>query len=535
MIANVDKSVNQLRLVVAGKQADNSGCQNPDLRKVEVLMPGMNPDQDRWFPISPALKGYTPDDWDIRNNDYDDVLVVNNPLEGEWRFRTYYWTCPLHASYDFIMNVSVQSTIQLEGRLLGLDAGKAAAGDTVSILGLLLDKNGTLPAVGMAALIDGPGGSEMRLMYDDGNSGDGESDDGIYGAKFAETAYGGGYSVRIVAVFQDPANPSKNLVREWNGGFWIKGPKPAQECGGPNDQDKDCMPDEWERRCKLNLQADDSMADADNDGLTNIEELHYGTLPCRADTDKGGESDGSEVRNRRDPLNPRDDKVAAIGHVNVRPLNGQILIRWTRPFSYTNVLLYVSDNPGNLGQGTDAGQGNTKPGEFLLQGLQNDKTYYVVLQGVGLDEQGNTVYSDLSEPIAVTPKVDPDMPSGAMLIANDAPKTNSQQVVLNISATDTPLNGAAQGSAAHMTDQLSQQVNVASGNIQMRIANTDNMEGVPWQPVQPTVPWTLACANGQVCTVYAQFRDGAGNESLIVKDSIVFSISTNIFMPAVSK
>jgi hypothetical protein len=127
------------------------------------------------------------------------------------------------------------------------------------------------------------------------------------------------------------------------------------------------------------------------------------------------------------------------------------------------------------------------------------------------------------------------MPSGAMLIANDAPKTNSQQVVLNISATDTPLNGAAQGSAAHMTDQLSQQVNVASGNIQMRIANTDNMEGVPWQPVQPTVPWTLACANGQVCTVYAQFRDGAGNESLIVKDSIVFSISTNIFMPAVSK
>jgi hypothetical protein len=199
------------------------------------------------------------------------------------------------------------------------------------------------------------------------------------------------------------------------------------------------------------------------------------------------------------------------------------------------VILYLSDNKDDLGQGTDMGQGNTRPGEFLVKGVQNDKTYYVVLQPIGVDDQGNPVQGDLSEPIAVTPKADPDMPSGAMLIANDDPETSSKQVVLNISATDKPLDGAAQGSAAHMTDQLSQQVNVVSGNIQMRIANTDNMDGVPWQPVQPTVPWTLACEGGQVCTVYAQFRDGAGNESLIVKDSILLTAGTYLFMPAVSK
>ncbi len=565
LTVNVDKSVNQLRLVVAGKQADHGTCGADDSRKVEVFMPGMNP-QQRWFPISPRLQGYTPADWDIRNNDFDDVLVVNNPAEGEWRFRTYY-VCPIiglaaeqtvdpnglevatpmagdqmtpaavdgAAGFDFIMNVSVQSTIQLEGRLLGLDSGKAEAGDTVDIVGFLLDKNGTLPASLIFAFIDGPAGSEARLMFDDGNSGDGAAGDGIYGAKFAETAYGGGYSVRILALFKDPANPAVNLLREWNGGFWIKGPKPTQECGGPNDQDKDCMPDEWERRCKLNLQADDRQNDPDHDGLTNIQELNFGTLPCRADTDKGGESDGSEVRNGRDPLNPRDDKVLTIGHISVRPLNQQIAIRWTRPFSYTSVLLYVADNPDNLGQGSDIGRGNTKPGEYLLGGLQNDKTYYVVLQGVGDDGQGNTVYSDLSEPIAVTPKADPDMPSGAMLILNDAPKTHSKQVMLNISATDTPLDGAAQGSAAHMTDQLSQQINMVSGNIQMRIANSDQMEGIPWQPVQPTLPWTLACESGQECKVYAQFRDGAGNESLIVNDSILLAAGNFLYMPALSK
>jgi hypothetical protein len=47
------------------------------------------------------------------------------------------------------MNVSVQSTIQLEGRLLGLTANQGEAGDEVTIIGTLLDKNGTLPAAAM--------------------------------------------------------------------------------------------------------------------------------------------------------------------------------------------------------------------------------------------------------------------------------------------------------------------------------------------------------------------------------------------------
>jgi hypothetical protein len=241
------------------------------------------------------------------------------------------------------------------------------------------------------------------------------------------------------------------------------------------------------------------------------------------------------VRNGRDPLNPRDDKVRPLGHISVRPLNGQLIIRWTNTFSYTNMILYVSDVAGELGKGQDIGQGNSKPGEHVLGGLQNDKTYYIVLQGVGKDDANTTVYGDLSDPIAGTPKADPDMPSGAMLIQNGAARTFNRQVTLNISATDRPLEGAAQGSAAHMTDMLSQEFNLVSGAIQMRIGNSENLQGAPWQPLQQQVPWTLGCPAGQMCAVYIQFMDGAGNESLIINDTILLLNSTNIYMPQVQK
>jgi hypothetical protein len=558
----VDKSVNQLRLVVAGKQPDDEGCTSPsDIRKVDVLMPGMDPQKDRWIPISPPLKGITPADWDIRNNRFDDVLVVNNPAEGLWHFRTYYYSCSSSAAaveasnavtgdmtiaapaatdgaeavavgapYAFIMNVSVQSTIQLEGRLLGLTANQGEAGDEVTIIGTLLDKNGTVPAALIAALVEGPAGNETLALKDDGANNDGAAGDNIYGARFAQTAYGGSYSVRILAYFKDPANPANLLWREWNGGFWIKGPKPDQQCGSEKDSDKDCMPDDWERRCKLIVGQDDRSADPDNDGLSNYDELQRGTLPCRADTDNGGENDGSEVRNRRNPLDPKDDKVREIGKIRVRPLNTLIMIDWSYPLSYTNMVGYLSTDVNSLGAAISLGQ----QGNFPVTGLANGTTYYVRLQGVNENAVG-----DISDPVAVTPKLDPDMPTGTLLIENGKAAAPSNQVVLHISATDQVLDGAAQGAAAHQTDMLSQFINQVSGGVQMRISNHSDMSGAAWEPVTATKNWALACNPGDTCTVYAQFRDAAQNESLIVNDSIELDVDTgsgfDLFLPVVAR
>jgi hypothetical protein len=530
---NMDPSVNQMRLVVAGKQPDDEINCGSDIRKVFVWTPSMDVDKDRGIPISPRNQQLTPNDWIIINNRFDDVLIVNNPEAGRWRFQVYYYpficvpgqleaesaeATAQGAPYDFSMNVSAQSTIQLEGRILGLTNNQGNAGDVVSIIGTLVGRSGTITPALAAAIIESPVGNKTLLMFDDGAHNDGAAGDNIFGTTYGQTHLGGSYSVRVLGYFRDPTNPSNLVWREWNGGFWIKGPR-------ANDKDNDGLPDDWERRCKLNTEKNDAAEDPDQDGLTNAAELEAGTLPCRADTDNGGERDGSEVRGGRNPLLASDDRVRPIGHINIRALNKLILIGWTYPLSYTDMLVYVSTNPGQMGNATSMSQ--TVP--FSLTGVTNGVKYYIKLVGKNGADEG-----DYSEVFEVTPKEDPDPPAGAMLIENGVEVVRNKNVLLNISSTDTPLNGAAQGANGHMTDQYSIWFNKVSAGVEMKISNDPGMAGAAWEPLASTKPWTLACAPGQVCTVYAQFRDAAGNESLIINDTALFRGAIT-YLPIVQK
>lgn len=527
--AQVDRSAQELRLVVAGKQDDIGGC-NGWQRYVEVLPPGVDPKQ-RWFPISPR-NSVTPAVWDIRNERNTDVLIVTNPAEGLWQFRTRYSYCiglagapEQSLTADFIMNASVQSTIGLQGRFLNLAANQGNAGDTVPIVALLLDRAGTISGATVVARVESPGASTLHLLRDDGASNDGAAGDGIYGVNFGQTSAGGSYAVRIVAQFKDPANPAVNLSREWNGGFWINGPR-------ANDRDKDGLPDDWEKRCDLDTNRNDAREDPDNDGLTNSQELQRGTLPCRPDTDNGGEQDGSEVRSQRDPLNAKDDKVCAVGVVQIRILNGSIRLHWPKRPCFTAVKLYLSERPGELGKETDIGGRN----EVSLGQLVNGRPYYITLVPTFVDPNVDATGRP-SEQYTATPKADPDPPSGAILIDNDAESTAGRSVNLNISSSDTPLEGAAQGANGHMTDQLSKEVNAVSGNVEMRISNTPTMADAKWEPLTQTRAWTLAarCTSGELCQVYAQFRDGELNESNIVQDSILLEASQGVYLPLIRR
>jgi hypothetical protein len=118
--------------------------------------------------------------------------------------------------------------------------------------------------------------------------------------------------------------------------------------GNFEDQDKDGMPDWWEKNFSngtetLDPARDDAREDPDGDDLTNIEEFLYGTHPFRgdtdqdhlndgeevreygtnpamADTDAGGRSDGYEVANGHDPLNPRDDdSMVSTASLHLKP------------------------------------------------------------------------------------------------------------------------------------------------------------------------------------------------------------------------
>ena len=119
-------------------------------------------------------------------------------------------------------------------------------------------------------------------------------------------------------------------------------------------------------------------------------------------------------------------------------------------------------------------------------------------------------------PFPVTPKADPDAPSGAVLINNGAIQTSSKNVILNLSSSDTPLDGLAEPASARGGGPLALRYNEISAEIEMRISNDPSFTGAVWEPLDPEKPWTLANGPAGVYIVYAQFRDGAGNESFVV-------------------
>lgn len=530
----VDGFVTTLRLVVSGKQPDSDVpryCEGYH-RRVEVL-PAGGTGRD-WIPISPPDKS-KPMSWDVRNSLYDDVVIIPSPAPGNWKIRTSYYyllcqngeadpeaTARAHAAQalesDFMMNGSVESDIRVQGRFLApVVDNQGLPGDRVPIVATAFSRLGAIPGLIVLALVEKPDASDIMVLWDDGLHSDGAAGDGIYGSTYSLTDVGGTYNVRIVAFGWDPSG--NWATREWLGSFWIRSVS-------QDDGDKDGMPDTWERACGLDTSRNDVEGDPDRDGLINIDEFHYGTVPCDPDTDDGGENDGSEVRGGRNPLYAPDDRVRPLGHINIRALNQKIVIRWTHPLSYTNMMLYVSTDPDQLGSGVDMGTG----GIYTDTDVVNDQTYFLTVRGIM-----GTAESDYSGPFAATPKADPDAPSGAMLINGGAASTISENAMLNLSATDTPLNGMAEPASAGLGGgPLALAYNTVSGGVQMRISNDAAFAGAQWEPLASVKPWVLVETSSGISRVYAQFRDAALNESLIIWDDIVFN-PNRVYLPIILK
>lgn len=72
----------------------------------------------------------------------------------------------------------------------------------------------------------------------------------------------------------------------------------------PSDSDGDLIPDWWEHKYGLHMFLDDATSDIDGDTLTNLQEYEIGTNPLLFDSDDDSYSDGWEVQNGFNPLNP---------------------------------------------------------------------------------------------------------------------------------------------------------------------------------------------------------------------------------------
>jgi hypothetical protein len=81
------------------------------------------------------------------------------------------------------------------------------------------------------------------------------------------------------------------------------------------DSDGDGLPDEWEIAHFGNLDQTGA-GDPDKDGLTNLQELQYGTNPSLRDTDGDGAWDGLEVQRATSPLNSNSHPVVRF-YVNI--------------------------------------------------------------------------------------------------------------------------------------------------------------------------------------------------------------------------
>jgi glucose/arabinose dehydrogenase/PKD repeat protein len=114
-----------------------------------------------------------------------------------------------------------------------------------------------------------------------------------------------------------------------------------------------------------------------------------------------------------------------------------------------------------------------------------------VLSARARDAAGNTATA-----LSVSVTVDNQGPTGSVVINGGAAATNSLTVTLTLAATD-PLSGVAQ----------------------MQFSNTGSSYSTA-EPYATTKTWTLASGAGTK-TVYAQFRDGAGNWSAAFTDTIV--------------
>lgn len=527
----VDESINSLRIVAASKQGDyDDVCSGA--RDVEIAMPTEYP-RPTWIPVSPADPELTPANWDIRNSEFDDVVIIPDPSAGTWQVRSRYrWTIcrgveapTATAYYDVMINSSAESNIQLTARFLPpIVNNQGTAGDYIPIVATLLYRNGAIPGAIIGGYIEKPGGLvDWFILWDDGLHNDGSASDGVYGNEYRTAFWGGNYNVRMAAFVYDPVAGEWG-TREWNGGFYMTGPNTNPEL----DQDQDNMPDAWELRCNLNTQANDALEDNDQDGLQNIWELIIGTLPCQADTDRGGERDGSECTSYPCPRNPLfapDDLVRPLGHISVIALNERIRIQWTHPLTYTNMVGWIGIDPDELGRRLDMGNS----GIYTDTEVLNDQTYFVRLSG-----QNGTAEGDYSDPIPVTPRADPDSPSGAILINSGAVQTLYRDVMLNISASDIPLDGMPSPASAVGGGPLAVRYNAVSAAIEMRISNNSSFIGAAWEPMAQEKAWTLADSSPGVRVVYAQFRDGAGNESLVVYDTILYKPFIN-YIPVITK
>ena len=206
------------------------------------------------------------------------------------------------------------------------------------------------------------------------------------------------------------------------------------------------------------------------------------TPDVTSDTTSFGEPDWQPA-----PADSVQPTVQLTGPQNGTAANGNVIVSVTAEDNATvsHVRLFVN--------GEEAGKDNTAPYSFAWDARTvNDGT--VTLMARASDTSYN--FAD-TQKLALT--VDTRKPEGNVVIRGGRASTPSRAVTLTLNATDpTPGSGVAS----------------------MRLKNAGG-SWTAWQPYAESKGWKLTRGAGKK-TVYAQYRDAAGNASASDSDSITY-------------
>jgi Mg-chelatase subunit ChlD len=404
------------------------------------------------------------------------------------------------------------------------------AGLPVTIVALVTDRSGPVRNARIRLSVTRPDGTvacgPLNLL-DDGTSGDGEPDDAVYGAVYTDTSQAarplartddldskqsnprsqrGTYLVKVTA--DGTASSGEPFTRIEHGAFTVYQPHES-------DFDQDGMPDPWERHYGTDVHHADDGNDPDGDGLKNIQEFGNGTHPFNADTDHGGEADGSEVAAGRCPINAADDLLPTPLDVEVYDdvgcegvdvlLPNANLIRFPLYGSYEAMNIYVSLNP-------------TGPFETLLkrinltttptanyhhQGLTSGLTYYYQVQAEG----AKGALSGRSRVFSGTPYVDPVPPNGRININNGFAKSDSPTVLITLEETA----GASEYRISKKPILGTEPLNAVSNRLMYTLNSSTSDSGYAYVYVQFVKPSGLAGRPFSACILVDQAGDHDGD------------------------
>ncbi|MFN8533543.1 MAG: VWA domain-containing protein [Dehalococcoidia bacterium] len=280
--------------------------------------------------------------------------------------------------------------------ILGLPIERRIVGRDMPLLAVVADSTPITGAT-VRAVVQGP---DPRLnmtvrLRDDGRHGDGEANDGVYGGTYPFTRLAGSYRVDFRASGVNHAGEAFTLYEDRS--FYM--------LGFP-DTDGDGIGPIWEIIWGFNPNESDGLLDPDDDGLTNFEEFQRGTNPLNYDTDGGGESDGSEVRGRRDPLDPDDDGARRPRWLFALAGNRRVTVTYELPPGAPGGILYRVPVSGPVAMGSLAAVDSVTfsvgtSGVFTDTTVQNGVTYryHLVALGAGGAQSGPSV-SQMARPSA---------------------------------------------------------------------------------------------------------------------------------------